>query len=91
MAFQVFLCGSVGGCLGDQLDTDSAKSSFIFSFRLSLSGDMINCTVRLFYSQAEKMNQVIEPCAKVWFATTFLSYGRVVLVFLSFHYCGFQE
>ena len=55
--------------------THQNQGFFIF-FQLYLCCDIINCTVRLVESQADKMNQVIEPCSKVWFANKFLSLRR---------------
>ena len=72
------MCVGVGGCLRDQLDTDSPKINFCLFFQPYLWFDIINCTVRLVESQADKMNQVIEQCSKVWFANKCLSLGRVV-------------
>ena len=54
---------------------------FCLFFQPYLGFDIINCTIRLVESQAEKMNQVIAPCEKVWFAINILSLGRVVCFF----------
>ncbi|KNZ46956.1 hypothetical protein VP01_67g2 [Puccinia sorghi] len=72
----------------DPPTTDSPKPSFFFSFQLSHWSNIMNCTVRLVEIQAAELNQVNKKYEKVWLATKFLLFGRVVLVLLSF--CDWQ-
>ncbi|KNZ54820.1 hypothetical protein VP01_2844g1 [Puccinia sorghi] len=71
LAFRGYLVGfpssTVCGC------------GFYFIFQLSHWSNIINCTARLVEIKAAELNQVIKTYEKVWFATKYLLFGRVVI------------
>ncbi|KNZ63541.1 hypothetical protein VP01_112g2 [Puccinia sorghi] len=60
--------------------THQTKVSF---FQLSHWSNIMNCRVRLVEIQAAEMNYVIKTCAKVWLATKYFFFVRVVLLILN--------